>query len=53
MTIALIDPEVTEILYGTPVPVYPRYVELGQAPLNGDIIRMPDYLTNMDLPEQE
>lgn len=53
MTTTLIDPIVTEILYGTPVPVTRRYVQLGQAPINGDIIPLPDYLTNVDLPEQE
>jgi len=38
MTRTLIDPDVTEILYGTPVPVTRRIVQLGQAPYNGDIV---------------
>lgn len=38
MTSSTISPIVTEILYGTPVPVTRKIVQLGQPAVNGDII---------------
>ena len=38
------------MLHGQIIPVQRKSVEFGQTYLNGDIVRMPDYMVNMELP---
>lgn len=50
---ARISPEVTEILYGTPVPVTRKIVELGQPAVNGDIVLMSDVADESDIWQED
>lgn len=47
-----LDNEVTEILYGRPVPVTRKVVEFGQPCLNGDIVTLPDMTGNSDMDDK-